>query len=174
TRGRPGASRSGGAGRRSNSAPPRRQRARPARGDRTGNSRPFSLVSARIRALATRANGHDALQSLALIFFFFSPFPRRRSLGKLNLSCNRLAILKGSYFVKVFESRLRGPWRKRNRRGLRRSICSNDRCCNGRGCNGRGRGGGGRGGGGWWGACGGGRRRAGRGCGRGGGFCCGD
>jgi hypothetical protein len=65
-------------------------------------------------ALTTRANGHDALQSLALIFFFFSAFLRRRRLGRLSLSCNRLSILKGSYFIKVFEGRLRGSLRKRN------------------------------------------------------------
>src|SRR5690348_6280730 len=95
-------------GRRSNLAPRRRQRASPARGDCSGNSRDKDT------ALTTRANGHDALQSLALIFFFFSPFLRRRRLGRLSLSCNRLSILKSSYFIKVFEGRLRGPLRKRN------------------------------------------------------------
>jgi hypothetical protein len=51
------------------------------------------------RALTARANSHDALQSLALIFFFFSPF-LRRGLGKRD----RVRILKGSYFAEVFET----------------------------------------------------------------------
>src|SRR6266540_7476547 len=74
------------------------------------------------RGSATRANGHDALQPLALIFFFFSPFLRRR-FGRLGFNCNRVCILKVSYFGKGFERRLGGPWRNCNRRGLWRSIC---------------------------------------------------
>src|SRR4029077_3182644 len=85
--------------------------------------------------LTARANRHDALQPLALSFFFFSRL-LRRNLGK----GNRVPILKGADFAKVLEFRLRSTWLTGNcriwlngdRSGFRRGVGCTDRGRGGR------------------------------------------
>src|SRR5262245_12124827 len=76
--------------------------------------------------LTARANRHDALQPLALFFFSFARL-LRRNLGK----DNRVPLIEGAYFVKVFVSRLRRIWLSRFRRiwlsRLRRIWLNGDR-----------------------------------------------
>jgi len=81
--------------------------------------------------LTARANRHDALQPLALSFFFFSRLPRRK-LGK----GNRVLILEGADFAKVLEFRSRRIsltgncriWLTGDRSGFRHGVGCTNRC----------------------------------------------